>query len=146
MLGMDDVVGAVANIGGKLIDRLWPDPAQATAAKLELLKMQQNGELAKLAADTDLAKGQLAVNAAEAANPNMFVAGWRPFIGWVCGLGLLSQFIARPFFLYGASLIHVTADFPTLDLGTLMTLLFGMLGLGAMRTSEKLGGVPGVGH
>ena len=54
MLGMDDIVGAVANIGGKLIDRLWPDPAQAAAAKLELLKMQQSGEALRLMKRMDI--------------------------------------------------------------------------------------------
>src|SRR5579872_3587233 len=96
MVGIDDVVAAVSGVAGKLIDRLWPDPAQAAQAKLELLKMQQSGELAQLAADTDLAKGQIATNTAEAANANLFVAGWRPFIGWVCGSGLAFQFIAQP--------------------------------------------------
>lgn len=141
MFGIDDAVGAALNIGGKLIDRLIPDPAAKAAAQLELLKMQQSGELAKLASDTDLAKGQIDVNKTEAANPNLFVAGWRPFIGWVCGLGLFSQFIVRPFFLFVANLFKHAADFPVLDLGTLTTLLFGMLGLGAMRSFEKVNGV-----
>ena len=60
MVGIDDIVGAVSNVANTLITRLWPDPAQAAAAKLELLKMQQSGELAALAAETDLAKGQIA--------------------------------------------------------------------------------------
>ncbi len=104
MFGTDDIVAAVANIGGKVIDRIWPDPAQAAAAKLELLKMQQSGELAQLAAETDLAKGQLAVNAAEAANPSIFVSGWRPAVGWVCVLGLFTQFFGRSYFMFFAAL------------------------------------------
>ena len=140
MIGIDDIVTAVSDIGGKLIDRLWPDPAQAAQAKLELLKMQQSGELAKLAADTDLMKGQLAVDQAEASNSNMFVAGWRPFIGWVCGSGLAFQFIANPLITWGTQLAGKNVPVPSLDLGTLLTLLFGMLGLGYMRTTEKLAG------
>lgn len=141
MFGTDDIVSAVTGIAGKVIDRVWPDPAQAAAAKLELFKMQQSGELAQLAANTDLAKGQLAVNTAEAANPNMFISGWRPFIGWVCGLGLLSQFLVRPMSMFIAEAFGHVLDFPSLELGTLLTLLFGMLGLGAMRTGEKMVGV-----
>jgi len=141
MIGIDDIVAAVSGVAGKLIDRLWPDPAQAAQAKLELLKMQQSGELAQLAAQTDLAKGQLAVNQAEAANANLFVAGWRPFVGWVCGSGLAFQFIAGPLLTWGAALAGKAIAVPQLDLGTLITLLFGMLGLGYMRTQEKLAGV-----
>lgn len=140
MFGTDDIVGMVANIGGKVIDRIWPDPAQAAAAKLELLKMQQSGELAQLAAETDLRKGQLAVNQAEAGNANIFVSGWRPFVGWVCGVGLLTQFLIGPYMTWGAALFGKVAAFPTLDMGTLLTLLLGMLGLGGMRTMEKLQG------
>lgn len=141
MIGVDDAVNAIASITGKVIDRLWPDPLQAAQAKLELLKMTQSGELAKLAAETDLAKGQLAVNTAEATNRSLFTSGWRPFIGWVCGVGLGTQFIVRPFALWGGNIVGRAVDFPTLDVGTLMTLLFGMLGLGALRTTEKLQGV-----
>jgi hypothetical protein len=141
MIGIDDIVNAVSGVAGKLIDRLWPDPAQAAQAKLELLKMQQSGELAELAAQTDLAKSQLAVNQAEAANANVFVAGWRPFIGWVCGSGLAFQFIANPLLTWATHLAGKNVDVPSLDLGTLLTLLFGMLGLGYMRTQEKLSGL-----
>jgi hypothetical protein len=136
-----DPVSAALDLGGKLIDRLWPDPAQKDAAKLELLKMTQSGELARLTADTDLAKAQIGTNTAEAQNQNLFVSGWRPAVGWVCAAGLFSQFILRPFVLFGAGLAHQAADFPSLDLGTLLTLLLGMLGLGTLRTVDKLNGV-----
>lgn len=137
----DDHAAAGLSIGGKLIDRLWPDPAQRDAAKLELLKMQQSGELAQLAADTDLAKGQLAVNAAEASSGSVFTSGWRPFIGWICGAGLGFQFIVSPLATFTAGLFGKVIVFPPLDMGTLLTLLLGMLGLGSMRTIEKMKGV-----
>jgi hypothetical protein len=136
-----DPVSAALDIGGKLIDRLWPDPAQKDTAKLELLKMTQSGELARLTADTDLAKAQIGANMAEAQNQNLFVSGWRPAVGWVCAAGLFSQFILRPFVLFGAGLAQRAADFPSLDLGTLLTLLLGMLGLGTLRTMDKINGV-----
>ena len=126
---------------GKVLDRLIPDPAAKAQAQLELLKMQQSGELAALAAETDLAKGQIDINKQEAANANLFVSGWRPFIGWCCGLGLMTQFLIAPLATWGANLMGHTIVFPALDLGTLMTLLFGMLGLGALRTKEKMEGV-----
>ena len=136
-----DPVSAALDIGGKLIDRLWPDPAQKDAAKLELLKMTQTGELAQLTADTDIAKAQSAVNAAEASNPNLFVSGRRQAVGWVCAAGLLSQFIVRPFAMFLAQVLGRIVDYPSLDMGTLLTLLAGMLGLGGMRMYEKLNGV-----
>jgi hypothetical protein len=125
----------------KIIDKIIPDPAAKAAAQLELAKMQQSGELAQLAADTKLVEGQLEINKIEAASSNLFVSGWRPFIGWVCGLALTYQFLIRP--IVGAILQTTTHPvvFPTLEMGTLMTLLGTMLGFGAMRTTEKLQGV-----
>lgn len=137
MMGWDDALG----FGLKIIDKLIPDPAAKAQAQLELLKLQQNGELAQLNADLELAKAQAATNTAEASNPNVFVSGWRPFIGWTCGAGLAVQFIAGPLCTWLAALFERTAAFPTLDTGTLLTLLFGMLGLGGMRTAEKFKGV-----
>lgn len=135
-------IPAILEIGGKLIERLFPDPRKADEAKLELLKMQQNGELAQLASDTELAKGQLAVNAAEAASGSTFVAGWRPAIGWICAVGLFYDFLLQPLLPWLISLVigKPVSPLPPLAGETLMTLLFGMLGLGGLRTVEKVKG------
>ena len=135
-----DPISAALDIGGKLIDRLWPDPAKAGEAKLELAKMAANGELARLTAETDIAKAQAATNTEEAKSANLFVSGWRPFIGWVCGSGLAFQFIIAPIATWATMLYGKQVTFPALDMGTLITLLAGMLGLGAMRTTEKIKG------
>ena len=129
-----DPVGAALDLGSKIIERLWPDPAKRDEAKLELFKMQQAGELAQIAA-------QLEVNKVEAANPSVFVSGWRPFVGWVCTVALAIQFIAAPALTWAAALAGHAVIFPSLDMATLLTLLGGMLGLGGMRTVEKLNGV-----
>ena len=129
-----DPISGVLQIGSQLIDRLWPDPAQAAQAKLQLLTLEQNGEL-------DQIKGQLAINAAEAANTSVFVSGWRPFIGWVCGSGFAVQFVVGPLGQWASSLLGHTTSFPALDVGTMMPLLLGMLGLGGLRTAEKIQGV-----
>lgn len=121
-------------LGGKVIDHFFPDPAKKAEAQLELLKLAQTGELAAMTAQTD-------INKAEATNPNWFVAGWRPYVGWICGSGLLVQFIVRPLAMWGSALAGHAVEFPSLDMGTLMTLLTGMLGLGAMRSYEKSQGV-----
>jgi len=80
------------------------------------------------------------VNQAEASNANMFVAGWRPAVGWTCCAGLAYSFVIRPIM---APLVMKSLGTPmeALDMGTLGTLLFGMLGLGGMRTVEKINGV-----
>lgn len=129
-----DPVTAALEVGGKLIDRFWPDPSTRDAAKLELLKSQQSGELAKMANDTSLAQMQAEINSIEAASTRLFVAGWRPFIGWICGAGLAYQFLIYPI------LVAWQPKIVQLDMGTLLTLLAGMLGFGVMRTTEKLQG------
>jgi len=134
-----DLLG-ILGLSAKLLERFIPDPVQRDAAKLELLKAQQSGELAVLAADTELAKAQAGINQTEATNPNLFVSGWRPFVGWVCGLGLAYAFLIKPI---ASPLVQQWLGVPmeALDVGTLLTLLFGMLGLGSMRTVEKIQGV-----
>jgi len=133
-----DPISIALDIGGKVIDRLWPDPLQANAAKLELLKMQQNGELAQLASNTELAKGQLAVNEAEAASSSLLVAGWRPFIGWVCGAAFAWNWIGLPAGLFIAALMDKELNLAQADMSEMLPVLLGMLGLGALRTTEKI--------
>lgn len=135
-----DPITAVLDIGGKLIDRLWPDPAQAATAKLELYKAQQEGAFKEQEQQFELAKAQIAVNTAEAGNANLFVSGWRPFVGWVCGGGLVYSFIGQPLLAWGSVNWHFAIP-PALDTGTLLTVLCGLLGLGGLRTVEKLNGV-----
>jgi len=126
-----DPVSALFEIGGKVLDRVLPDPAQQAAAKLELMKLQQNGELTQIA-------GQMEINKVEAASSSIFVSGWRPAIGWICGAGFAVQFVIGPLAEWGSSLAGHPVKFPTMDTGTMMPLLLGMLGLGGLRTAEKL--------
>jgi hypothetical protein len=129
-----DPLSALLDVGSKVIDRVWPDPEKAAAAKLELFKLQQSGELAMIA-------GQMEINKVEAANPSVFVSGWRPAIGWICGAGFGVQFVIGPLAEWGAALYGHPVKFPQMDTGTMMPLLLGMLGLGGMRTAEKIQGV-----
>ena len=86
----------------------------------------------------ELAKGQLAINKEAAKSGNIFIAGWRPFIGWSCGVALVWHFIAAPFIIFFAALFGATLPpLPEFDMGSLMTVLMGMLGLGGLRTFEK---------
>lgn len=138
------LLSGLLDVGKGIIDKLWPDPAKAEAAKLELLKMQQNGELAELAAATDLAKAQIGVNAEEAKNPNIFISGPRPFVMWVCAFALLYASIVEPVARFVATVIYkYPGAFPIIDTTLTLQILFGLLGLGAYRTYEKVKGAEG---
>lgn len=132
-----DFLGPIMHI----IDKVLPDPSQKAAAQLAILKLQQDGEFKELDAQLAAAKAQTDINQEEAKNPSVFVSGWRPAIGWVCGLGLATQFLVAPLATWAAALYDHPIAFPSLDMGTLMTLLIGMLGLTAARTTEKINGV-----
>jgi len=122
---------------GSLLEKIIPDPKMAAEAKLKAIELAQNGELAHLDADLKLALGQIEVNKAEATT-DKFRGGWRPFIGWVCGIGVAIQFVISPLLTWFSMVIGVPIIFPVLDSSVLMTLLFGMLGLRTLRTTEKL--------
>ena len=129
-----DPVSAALDIGGKLIDRLWPDPNKAAEAKMKLLELQQTGELQIIA-------GQLKINETEAQHSSIFVAGWRPFVGWTCGTSFALHFVAFPILNFVlVTLGHAEVKL-TFDMTTLLTVLGGMLGIGALRTVEKIQGV-----
>ena len=81
---------------GNLMDRLFPDPKAAADAKLEVMRLAQSGELAQLNADVQLATGQIEVNKVEAASTSLFVAGWRPAVGWICAAAFAFKFIGGP--------------------------------------------------
>lgn len=127
------LITALTPVIADLIDKI-PDPdakAKATAAaNAQLVAMLQAGDSA-----------QLQVNAAEAANPSLFVSGWRPAAGWVCVLGLLVQTVGYPLMGWALSMWSPGMPMPEIDTNTLMGLLVPMLGLGAYRSYEKAKGV-----
>lgn len=129
-----DPISAILNIGSKVIDRLWPDPTQAAAAKLELFKLQQSGELQQI-------MGQLEINKVEAGNASVFVSGWRPFIGWMCGAACAWNWIGISIAKTIAAFAQYNINLSPADLSEMMPILMGMLGLGALRTVEKIQGV-----
>ena len=138
------VISGLFSAAQSLIERFFPDPEKKAAAQLELLKMQQNGDLAQLAAETDLAKLQIQTNIEEAKSTNWFVAGWRPGIGWVCGAGLAYASLVEPFARFIAKVwFGYVGDFPVIDTNLTMQILMGILGLGAYRTAEKIKGAEG---
>ena len=85
----------------------------------------------------ELSKGQLEINKAEAQSRNIFVAGWRPFVGWTCGLALFYTYLVQPIAIFGMGQTGNLVHLPPLDLSTMMPVLLGMLGLGGLRSWEK---------
>jgi hypothetical protein len=138
-MGLDITgLGAIFDFGSKVIDKIFPDKDAADKAKLALMQMKQNGELQELQNQFQLAIKQGETNVEEAKSTSIFVAGWRPFVGWVCGFALGYNYIFMPLLTWIVKCIGTNIpDMPALETGELMTLLFGMLGLGAMRSYEK---------
>lgn len=128
-----DPITAGLELAGKVIDRVWPDKTQQDAAKLDLLKVQ-------IANEVSLVASQIAVNQAEASNSSLFVSGWRPGAGWICVGALAIQYLVRPILQYiGVVSGHPMPELPTLD-GQLWELMLGMLGLGGLRSFDKMKG------
>jgi hypothetical protein len=134
-------LGSVFNFGSKLIDKLWPNKAEAEQAKLKLFELTQAGEFKELEAELEKARMQIGVNTAEANSGSNFRGGWRPFIGWICGTGLAYAVLIQPL---ATGLIQAfvpemkTFVMPNVQTDALMALLFGMLGLGGYRSYEKV--------
>lgn len=127
-------LGQIVNVVGTVVDRLIPDTNAAQKVK---------DEIAVQLADAQ-AKGQLAqieVNKAEAVSGNMFVAGWRPAIGWVCAGALGYQYLFTPLMWWAATSFHLALTAPPKLDDVLWQLMFGMLGMGGLRTYEKTKGI-----
>jgi hypothetical protein len=120
------------SLGEKLIDRLIPDPEAKAAAQFELVKMASDGDLKQILA-------QLEVNAKEAQHQSVFVAGWRPWAGWVGGMGFAYAVLLKPILSWVAA-INGWPELPPIDTEALFYVLGGMLGLGGLRTLEKIKG------
>lgn len=93
-------------------------------------------EKAQLIAEIN--KAQLEVNKVEAGSTSLFVSGWRPFVGWTCGVALCYHFVLQPFLTFVLYSFGQQITLPTFDMGTLTTILMGMLGLGGLRSYEKV--------
>jgi hypothetical protein len=138
---MAPLITALIPVLGTVLDRIFPDAEKAAAAKVKVMEMAQAGELAQLDADVRLALGQMEINKAEAASDDPFRAGWRPMTGWLCACGLGYTFLLQPLLPWLVALSGATVPpLPALDSDVLMTLLLGMLGLGSLRTVERVKG------
>lgn len=136
VLSLDPFTAAM-NLGRDVIERIWPDPSQRAEQMYKLEKLKADNNIAALEGHISLMIAQLQVNAKEAEHKSIFVSGWRPFIGWTCGITLFFNYIA----IY---LIELAMQFregvtapPPMDMTQLMPIILGMLGIAGMRSYEK---------
>lgn len=123
---IDKLIGPVTG----LLDKFIEDKDQKARLAHDLATMaDQHAQ--------EIAKGQMAINQVEAAHKSLLVSGWRPALGWVCVLGMFGNFITIPFSNFVLALFGIDIVIPLVPLETMMPVLMGMLGLGAMRTYEK---------
>lgn len=128
------VEGLIAPVSG-LLDKFVEDKDQKARLAHEIATMAERHA-------QELALAQVEVNKQEAANRNLFIAGWRPFVGWSCGLALFWHFLGLPVTLFITGWIGFEhPSLPQFDMDSLMTVLLGMLGLGGLRTFEKFKGI-----
>jgi len=129
VINMSIVAQLVGPVTG-LLDKFIEDKDQKAMLAHKIATMSEEHH-------QDLMKAQIEVNKVEAASSNLFVSGWRPFIGWTCGLGMFGNFITIPFSNFVLALVGMDIVIPLVPLETMMPVLMGMLGLGAMRSFEK---------
>lgn len=137
-------LGAIFDFGGKLIDRLIPDPAQKLAAQQELMKMAMAKELTVMANDTALIKVQTDINQEQAKSSSLFVAGPRPALMWVGVFGVAYQWVIVPIgvFTYTTWTGHALPEMPPTMDSNMMLMLGGLMGVQIVaRTQEKIKGV-----
>ena len=119
----------------KLLDKVIEDKDQKAKLAHELATMAD-----KLAHEQNLA--QMAINKEEASSGSLFKGGWRPCIGWICGIAFGYHFVLQPVIIFIVALVGIEIpDLPKFDMNTLLTVLAGMLGIGSLRTYEKQKGL-----
>jgi len=133
-------IGSIFDFGSKVIDKLFADKDAANQAKLRMLELQQQGEFKALEADLLIAQGQMKINEAEAASPDFFRGGWRPACGWICVTGCGWNWIGLPIARLVAELNGITIHASPADVSEMLPILLGMLGLGGMRSFERIKG------
>jgi len=127
---IEKLIGPVSG----LLDKFIEDKDQKAKLAHDLATMAERHA-------QELEKSQLEVNKVEAGHHSLFVSGWRPAVGWVCVLGMAGNFMVIPFANFVLALLEINVKVPLIDTATMMPVLMGMLGLGAMRTYEKISGV-----
>lgn len=139
-----DPMTAILDLGKSTIDKIWPDPIKRAEELRKLEELRQAGDIAQLNAHVKLMLGQLEVNKAEAQHKSIFIAGWRPLIGWVGGFSLAYAGLIYPMLTWVWAYLEATGKIPAgmesppyIETGILGTIVTGMLGIGSMRSYDK---------
>lgn len=125
-------LGPLFEIGKTILDRFVPDPAAKAAAEMELVRMAADGELKQIIA-------QLEINAREAQHPSIWVSGWRPAFGWCGAAGFVYATMLQPLICWAAA-VKGWPEPPSLNIDLLWVVVTGLLGIGGLRTVEKING------
>jgi hypothetical protein len=136
---MTPIIGGLIAAALEVIDKVIPDPQAKAQAKLEILKLEQQGEFKKLDADLQIMLAQAAINQEEAKSTDGFRGGWRPAVGWVCVTGMAYTYILNPLLTWASTTNGWSAP-PSIDTFDLLIMLGGMLGFGGMRSFERIRG------
>lgn len=133
-MGIGEILGGLVKPITDIVDKAVVDKDKVRDIEFEIQKLADQAD----ARIHEQLMGQIEVNKVEAAHSSVFVAGWRPFIGWTSGVGLAYQFVVAPFATQVARYSGYTGEMVSLDTGTLMTLVLALLGVGGMRSFDKL--------
>lgn len=150
-------ISSLFSVGQSLIERIWPDPTKQAEELRKLHELEQKGDLAEMQMHVNLLLGQIEINKAEAQHKSIFVAGWRPMVGWTGAIALALAYIPKSLAITGMWIyqnivvIQATAsedmadfrmiEFPDLGITEIIGLLGSMLGIGIMRSVDKFNGV-----
>lgn len=131
---------ALIPVIGELLNKIIPDPAQRAEAQYKMMELAQKGEFKEFDANVQLALAQIEVNKTEAADPGVFKGGWRPAAGWLCVAGGLAYPIVRNLLPWVLQVSGVTGvpPMPAMDTTEALAMLSSLLGLGAMRMTERM--------
>ena len=132
-----DPFTAAMNLGKEVIERIWPDPSQRAEQMYKLEKLKSDNNLAALEGHISLMIAQLQVNAKEAEHKSLFVSGWRPAIGWICGIVLFFNYIVIPLLTIAVQFFEGIEVPAPMDMSQLTPILAGMLGIAGMRSFDK---------
>jgi len=135
MFGIDDAIAAVSGLADTVIKRVWPDATQVERDKIKQVTQQIENEY-------KLLLGQIETNKIEAKSSRLFIAGWRPLVGWSCGFSLLYASIIEPIARFIAVVFYgYSGTFPILNTDLTLQILLALLGIAGMRTFEKHKGI-----
>lgn len=136
-----DPLTAILDTAGKVIDKIWPDKNEAERIKVEMFKSQLDAELRKEDNEVRLMLAQLEINKKDAESEGWLQRNWRPMVGWTGVFGFAYSAVIEPAARFVAQVgFGYAGAFPAIDSTITMQVLFGLLGFGAFRSYEKVGG------